>query len=144
MSYVWADEKWRFDLLRSALEVAKDVPVPVEAADACDWIEEALAEPAEDVATVVFHSLFIHFLDAKQRARFETALKEAGRRATERSPLARVSLEWPPDGGQPELLLTSWPGATTRRLATTDDRGREIHWAHSNGAVVPAIAGAAG
>ena len=27
MSYVWADEKWRFDLLRSALEVAQDVPV---------------------------------------------------------------------------------------------------------------------
>jgi predicted ATP-grasp superfamily ATP-dependent carboligase len=143
MSYVWADEKWRFDLLRSALEVAKYVPVQVEAADACDWIDEALAEPVEDVATVVFHSLFIHFLDEKQRARFETALKEAGRRATKRSPLSRVSLEWPRDGGQPELLLTTWPGATTRRLATTDDRGREIHWAHSNVAGAPLIASAA-
>jgi D-aspartate ligase len=143
MSYVWADEKWRFDLLQSALAVAQDVHVPVEAADACDWIEEALAEPAEGAATVVFHSLFIHFLDAKQRARFETALKEAGRRATTRSPLARVSLEWPREGGQPELLLTTWPGAVTRRLATTDDRGRDIHWAHSNGAGAAAIAGAA-
>ena len=62
------------------------------------------------------------------RARFETALKDAGRRAAKRAPLARVSLEWPREGGQPELLLTTWPGST-RRLATTDDRGREIHWA---------------
>jgi hypothetical protein len=85
------------------------------------------------VATVVFHSLFIHFLDEKQRARFESALKAAGRRATERAPLARLSLEWPRGGGEPELLLSTWPG-TTRRLATTDDRGRNIHWASSNGA----------
>ena len=85
------------------------------------------------MATVVFHSLFIHFLDAKQRARFEAALKAAGRRATAQAPLARLSLEWPEGGGEPELLLTTWPG-TTRRLATTDDRGREIHWGSSNGA----------
>ena len=133
MSYVWADETWRFELLKNALEVARQVPVAVEAADACDWIEAALSEPAPGVATVVFHSLFIHFLDDRQRARFESALKAAGRRATERAPLARLSLEWPRGGGEPELLLTSWPG-TTRRLATTDDRGREIHWASSNGA----------
>ena len=143
MSYVWADETWRFELLRAALDVAQNVPVPVEGADACDWIEEALAEPAPDTATIVFHSLFIHFLDEKQRARFETALKEAGRRATKRAPLARVSLEWPREGGQPELLLTTWPGST-RRLATTDDRGLEIHWAaQSSGAVAPSVARAA-
>ena len=133
MSYVWADETWRFELLKAALEVAQQVPVAVEAADACDWIETALAEPEPGVATVVFHSLFIHFLDAKQRARFEAALKAAGRRATAQAPLARLSLEWPEGGGEPELLLTTWPG-TTRRLATTDDRGREIHWGSSNGA----------
>jgi predicted ATP-grasp superfamily ATP-dependent carboligase len=133
MSYVWADETWRFELLKAGLEIAQRVPVAIEAADACDWIEAALAEPAPDVATVVFHSLFIHFLDEKQRARFESALKAAGRRATERAPLARLSLEWPRGGGEPELLLSTWPG-TTRRLATTDDRGRNIHWASTNGA----------
>jgi D-aspartate ligase len=133
MSYVWADETWRFDLLRAGLEVAQHVPVAVEAADACDWIEEMLAEPAPDVATVVFHSLFIHFLDEKQRARFEGTLKAAGRRATRRAPLGRLSLEWPRGGGGTELRLTTWPG-TTRRLGTTDDRGRQIRW-NGNGAV---------
>jgi D-aspartate ligase len=142
-SYVWADEGWRFELLKSALEVAQDVPVTVEGADACDWLEDALAQAAPDVATVVFHSLFIHFLDERQRARFEATLKEAGRRATRRAPLARVSLEWPPGGGQPELMLTTWPGST-RRLGTTDDRGREIRWAQPSADSLrpPAVASA--
>jgi predicted ATP-grasp superfamily ATP-dependent carboligase len=127
MSFVWADETWRFELLRAALEVAQRVPVTVEQADACDWLETMLAEPAPDVATVVFHSLFIHFLDEQGRARLETALEAAGRRASTSAPLAWLSLEW--DGGdKPELRLTTWPG-TTRKLADTDDRGREIRLA---------------
>jgi D-aspartate ligase len=143
MSYVWADETWRFELLRAALEVAQDVPVAVEGADACDWIEEMLAEPTPDVATVVFHSLFIHFLDERQRARFEGTLKAAGQRATKRAPLARLSLEWPRGGGGTELRLTTWPG-TTRRLATTDDRGREIRWNGAAGSLNGRPAAAAG
>ncbi len=132
MSYVWADETSRFELLRSALDVAREVPVEVEAADAVDWIEATLAEPAPEVATVLFHSLFIHFLDEKARVRFDAALAAAGRRATEQAPLAHMSLEWSRRGGGPELCLTTWPG-TTRRLATTDDRGRDIHWEGTNG-----------
>jgi D-aspartate ligase len=125
MSYVWADETWRFELLRAALDIAQRVPVTVEEADACDWLEATLAEPAPDLTTVVFHSLFIHFLDEQRRARFEALVKAAGERASERAPLARLSLEWGAGGGTPELCLTTWPG-TTRKLATTDDRGREV------------------
>jgi D-aspartate ligase len=125
MSYVWADEAWRFELLKAALEIAQRVPVTVEEADACDWLEATLADPVPNVATVVFHSLFIHFLDERRRARFEALLEAAGRRASEQAPLARLSLEWGAGGGMPELLLTTWPGAT-RKLATTDDRGREV------------------
>jgi hypothetical protein len=124
MSFVWADEAWRFELLKSALDVAQRVPVAVDQADACDWLEAMLAEPVPDAATVVFHSLFIHFLDERRRARMAAILDQAGRRASERAPLARLSLEWD-EHGKTELRLTSWPGAT-RRLATTDDRGRGI------------------
>ena len=48
----------------------------------------------------------------------------------EQAPLAWLSLEWGTGGkgGTPELCLTTWPG-TTRKLATTDDRGREIRFA---------------
>ena len=34
MSFVWADEAWRFELLKAALDVAQRVPVTVEQADA--------------------------------------------------------------------------------------------------------------
>lgn len=127
MSFVWADEAWRFELLRGALDVAQRVPVTVERADACDWLDATLVEPAPDVATVVFHSLFIHFLDERRRARLDAILEQAGRRASKQAPLARLSLEWGTNG-KPELLLTTWPGAT-RKLATTDDRGREVRLA---------------
>ncbi len=127
MSFVWADEAWRYELLRGALDVAQDVPVTVEQADAADWLEAQLAEPVPGVATVVFHSLFIHFLDEQRRARVETAFEEAGRRATEQAPLAWLSLEWGPAGDRPELRLTTWPG-TSRKLADTDDRGRDIRF----------------
>ena len=66
----------------------------VEKADAVDWLEARLAEPAPGVATVVFHSLFIHFLDEQRRARLEAALEAAGRRASKQAPLAWLSLEW--------------------------------------------------
>jgi D-aspartate ligase len=142
MSFVWADEAWRFELLKDALEVAQSVPVGVETADACDWIEATLAEPAPDVVTVVFHSLFIHFLDHQRRARFETALEAAGRRASKRAPLARLSLEWGRNG-RPELCLTTWPG-TTRRLARTDSRGREIRWGSFSGRAGDGLVSTAG
>lgn len=128
MSFVWADEAWRFRLLKGALDVAQRVPATVEQADAVDWLEAKLAEPAPDVATVVFHSLFIHFLDEQRRTRLEAALEAAGRRASERAPLAWLSLEWPPGGDRPELRLTTWPG-TRRKLADTDDRGQDVRLA---------------
>ena len=129
MSFVWADEAWRFERLRAALDVAQGIPLAVEKADACDWLEATLAEPAPGVTTVVFHSLFIHFLDEKRRARLEAALDAAGRRASKQAPLAWLSLEWG-TAGTPELCLTTWPG-TRSKLATTDDRGREIRLAPS-------------
>ena len=84
MSFVWADEAWRFQLLNRALDIAQHDPVAVEKADAVDWLEARLQKPAPGMATVVFHSLFIHFLDEQRRARLEAALEAAGRRATER------------------------------------------------------------
>jgi hypothetical protein len=132
MSFVWADEAWRFALLRAGLDVAQRVPILIDEADACDWLEDRLAEPATGMATVVFHSLFIHFIEEKRRARLEAILEAAGRAASKRAPVARLALEWDSDG-RPKMQLTTWPGST-RRLGTSDDRGRQIRWG-----VVPCI-----
>ena len=42
LSYVWADQLDRIDLLRGALAVARRVPVPVDEANAGSWVAAAL------------------------------------------------------------------------------------------------------
>src|SRR5262249_46295389 len=45
-SYVWADQTERHALLRAAIDLARRVPAPVDAADAAAWIGPRLAERA--------------------------------------------------------------------------------------------------
>src|SRR4051812_13953271 len=58
LSFVWPDQAERIELLRAALELAPKLPVAVDQANAADWLEHALGEPAEpDTQTVVYHSI---------------------------------------------------------------------------------------
>jgi hypothetical protein len=74
-SYVWPDQVERHERLRAALEIARDVVV--ERAGAAEWTEARLAEPAEGVATVVFHSIVMQYLPDAERDRFEEAIATA-------------------------------------------------------------------
>lgn len=126
LSFAWPEERWRTELLRAALDVAAGTPVTVDRADACDWLERRLAEPAPGVATVVFHSIFRMYLPEAAKARFDRAIEGAGRRATADAPLAWLRMEW--DFDVVLVHLTTWPGGSTRLLARTDHRGRDVRW----------------
>jgi hypothetical protein len=119
-SYVWPDQTERHERLRAALEVAAEVDAPVERARAAEWIEERLAEPAPDVATVVFHSIVMQYLPDEERERFERAL--AGAPGT----IAWLRLE--PVDGVPEVRLTMWPGGEERLLARAGYHGDPVEW----------------
>ena len=54
----------------------------VDRASADDWIAERLAEPAEGLATVVFHSVFWIYPPAEVTDRIAATIAEAGERAT--------------------------------------------------------------
>jgi len=132
-SAVWADQVRRFRILDGALEVARGVPATVERADGSVWLPDRLAEPAEGVATVVFHSVAMYHASLEARNRILTALEEAGARATERAPLAWLRME----GGYSyallrltphEVWLTTWPGGEERRLATAGAHGKPVRW----------------
>src|SRR5436190_16950775 len=62
LSYVWPDQHERVAHLRGALEAAREVPAPVERADARTWVESELAELPGGTATVLFHSIVMQYL----------------------------------------------------------------------------------
>ena len=129
LSYVWPDQTERIARLEAAIEVARRVPVTVDAADAATWVEEQLAEPRPGVATVVVHSIVLQYLPPERRRRFRAALDEAGRAATDDAPVAWLRME--PAGERAELRLTSWPSGHEELLAAAGYHGQPIWWNHS-------------
>ena len=126
MSYVWPDQRERFALLRGAIEVARRVPADVERASAVDWLPRRLAAARPGVATVVFHSIAIAYLERAAREQAVGAIAGAGARATRNAPVAWLRME--PGGEQAEVRLTVWPGGDERLVATTGFHGRGVRW----------------
>jgi hypothetical protein len=128
LSFVWPDQRERFDRLVAALDVAARVEASVEAGDACDWLRARVNERVDDMATVVFHSIFVPYLSDASRARLRATIEEAGRRAHAGAPFAWLRME---SAGQPyaEVRLTLWPGGGERLLATAGFHGPPVRWA---------------
>ena len=76
-SFVWADQLGRMAQLDGALETAEDMPVEVERLGAADFLERELARTAADAATVVFHSVFMQYVDPAERQRITRAIDAA-------------------------------------------------------------------
>lgn len=92
-SFVWPDMTRRHELLRAACSVARDVPVEIDQAPAGSWLERMLAEPVEGVATVVYHSVFLQYLDRPERGDVRRMIREAGERAGPNAPVFWLSFE---------------------------------------------------
>ena len=88
LSYVWPGQTDRFEMLRAALDVARNDPLPIDRQDAGEWLGERLLEPAPAVATIVFHSIVWQYFDDRTGSAVRDALRAAGARATPESPLA--------------------------------------------------------
>ena len=77
-SFVWADQLARLALLDGAIEVARAMPLEVEECNAADFLERELAASRPGLATVVFHSVFIQYVDEPTRERMRAALDRPG------------------------------------------------------------------
>lgn len=126
MSYVWPDQDQRFRQLRGALELSTSRPVDIDRADAVEWLEEHLSDPATGVATVVFHSVVLPYLGEQGIADLKRTIEDAGARAAEASPLAWLSLE--AGSEQADVRLTTWPGGESRVLARATFHGPPVRW----------------
>jgi hypothetical protein len=125
-SFVWADQKERFHLLEGAIAVAHQVPVEVERMDAADFLERELASSRTGVATVVYQSVFIQYLDETARRRLAQAIASAAARASADGPLAYLRME--PGAQTFEVRLTLWPGGGDELLALTRAHGTGVRW----------------
>src|SRR5262249_13695655 len=90
------------------------------------WLARRLAAPLPGVATVVYHSIVLQYLDQDARDRLSVVLTDAGRRASASAPLAWLRME--PGGEQAEVRLTSWPGGDEHLIATTGFHGHPVEW----------------
>jgi len=77
-SFVWADQLARMAMLDGAIEIARASPVEVERIGAADFLERKLTRSDPRVATVVFHSVFMQYVDAAERDRIANAIDRAG------------------------------------------------------------------
>src|SRR5205807_5714586 len=116
----------RIGVLEGALAVAPRVPASVDRADAVAWLEAQLSRSPADVATVVFHSVFIEYLSPTAQARISAVLAEAGRRATARSPLAHLRME--PEQRRMGVRLTLWPDGQEKLIGTAGAHGHPVRW----------------
>lgn len=124
--FVWPDQAQRLRLLDAACVLARRIPVSVERANGADWLATRLADPSPGLATVVYHSIVLQYLDGESRDRFVDTLAEAGARASHRAPLAWLRME--PGGEQAEVRLTLWPGGVEHLIATTGFHGQPVRW----------------
>ncbi len=125
-SFVWADQNDRFRLLEGAIAVARQVPVEVERTDAATFLERELASTRTGVATVVYHSVFMQYVDADGRRRIASAIVNAAEGASRDGPLAYLRME--PGAQTFEVRLSLWPGGGDELLALTKAHGTGVRW----------------
>jgi len=127
-SYVWADQRERLDRLQAAIAVAQAKSLTVERADAATFVARELAIERPGEATVVYHSIFWHYLPATTQHAIRSAIEAAGARATAAAPLAWLALEMPDAKSLPCLNLTLWPGGERITLAEAHPHGQYARW----------------
>jgi hypothetical protein len=129
LSFIWADQPDRAGRLEQALHLAQLHPPQVDCANAVTWLAEQLQSPQQEgLCRVVFHSMVLQYLSARDRTAVETSIKQAGASASDARPLAWISFEWTPDRSEVHLLLTCWPNGGTHHLATCHPYGDWVEW----------------
>lgn len=128
-SFIWADQLARLALLDGALQVAREDPVLVERINAADFVERELSRPREGIATVVYHSVFMQYVDEASRERVVDAIERARNTAPRSAPVHHLFLE--PGKETYEVRLDG------KLLGTAGAHGNHVRWLVSSSAEWP-------
>lgn len=127
LSFVWPDQKLRFQRIRAAIDIAKTHKPVVDTESADTWIERQLRTRRER-ATVVFHSIVWQYLGPDVQRRFRQALEDAALTATPENPLVWARME--PAGKVADVRVTVWRGKEPEEylLAEIGYHGQNMNW----------------
>lgn len=129
LAYIWPDQFERLGRIRAAIDLALELGVKVEAADAVDWTRARVA-PQAGSATVLFHSVFWQYMPAEGQATLAAAIAEIGAKAGPEAPFAWLYMEpAPADMMKMQVRLTLWPDGEARVLAEVHPHGAWVKWA---------------
>ena len=130
-SYVWVDDVARFERLRRALAIAREIPATVLRADAALFCADLHTVPG--TTTVLWHSAMWAYLSDAERSGILRGIARAGAGASAEAPLVHASWEW--DTSLPGdvafgLVVRRWDGGPDdgrpRRLATGRSHGDQV------------------
>jgi hypothetical protein len=128
LAYVWPDQLERLTRIRAAIDLALELGVTVETADAIDWTARTAA-PRPGAVTVVYHSVFWQYMPPASQTALARTIADLGAQATAEGPFAWLRMEPPPDQmSSMEVRLTLWPGGQDRILATIHPHGAWVKW----------------
>jgi hypothetical protein len=131
-AFVWPDQVGRHARLDAAFQIASQVPARLVAGDAIAAVQELRLVP--DTWTVLWHSVFRQYLDTARYDDLDAAIRALGEQATPTMRLAHLTLE-PERGSAADafpVVLTTWPGARRRSLATAPAHGVPVTWLESS------------
>lgn len=128
LAYVWPDQVDRLDRIRAAIDLALELGVVVETADAVDWTRDRAA-PAEGAVTCLYHSVFWQYMPAQSQAALTEAIGAHAAAASQDAPFAWLRMEPSPDDVTiMQVRLTLWPNGRERILADVHPHGAHVAW----------------
>lgn len=128
LSYLWPDQHDRIARTRAAIRIAASGTAQLDSDNAANWAKQQLAEPAIGKTRMLFHTIAWQYFDAQTKKETEKTIRDAGKAATEQTPLAWLSVEG--DTEKPagaSVHLTIWPGGRKRQIARASYHGEWIH-----------------
>jgi hypothetical protein len=92
-SFIWADQLGRLSRLDGAIEIAREMPAAIERLDAATFLERELDTRWAGTATIVYHSVFIQYVNEGGRRRITSAIDQADSRAAPDAPVYHLRME---------------------------------------------------
>lgn len=130
MAFIWPEMPDRFIRLEAGIRMIRGRPVNLVQADAADFVETRLATlQAAGSTRVLMHSIVWQYLPDDVQRNIQSAMRDAGAKATIDTPLAWISLETNRETFRHELNVSYWPGGgESVLLGEAHAHGAWINW----------------